>query len=176
MPEQTIPDGLVERYFNTILQFQRMFLDEHKRSPEYNLKSGETSEYRKLLCGLKHSEQILLYAIQYVVAQNNSEGVSMSDLSRLLHVKPPSITAPLNHMEKKGLVCRVQDSNDRRIVRVYITERGERCLEQAKQAFYARTRELLAHLGTEKAEQYIELTEEVLAYVRSKHDQHCNYS
>lgn len=169
MPEQPIPDELIKRYFSTVLQFQRMLLTEHKRPPGGYSQSTCASNHAGMH-DLKHSERMMLFAIQYI-ARDYPDGVSVTELSRLLHVKPPSITTPLNHMEKKGLVHRVQDSNDRRVVRIYITEEGETCLEQAKQMFNTRTRKLLEHLGIEKAKQYVLLMEEVLAYVKSEHEQ-----
>lgn len=170
MPEQPIPDELVKRYFCTVLQFQRMLLTEHKRPPGGYSQPTCDSQDHSCMHDLKHSERMLLFAIQHI-AKDYPNGVSVTELSHLLHVKPPSITAPLNHMEKKELVRRVQDSNDRRIVRVHITKEGETCLEKAKQMFYTRTRGLLEHLGMEKAKQYVLLMEEVLAYVKSEHEQ-----
>ncbi len=170
MSEKDASDALVERYFLTILQFQRMFMDEHKRPPDKFPESTYTDALGKCAHTIKHSEKMLMFAL-HTVSRDFPNGVNVSDLSRLLHVKPPSITAPLNHLEKMGLVRRVQDEHDRRIVRVHIADEGQNFLRQAKDAFYERTRGLIEYLGEEKARQYVSLMEDVLAYIKTKHEQ-----
>lgn len=172
MPDHGISEELVEHYFRTVLQFQRFFLDEQKRPPdEESVHSSGDGRCHGLHSRLKHSEKMLLFVIQSVMEEHPC-GVSVSDLSRLLHVKPPSITTPLNHLEEKKLVVRIQDSNDRRIVRVQITEKGCTLFDQMKTVFFERTRGLLEYLGEKKAKEYLLLTEEVLQYVKSKHEKH----
>ncbi len=51
-------------------------------------------------------------------------GQSQKDLADRLNVKPATITVMLRRMEKSKLVERRQDTEDQRISRVYLTERG----------------------------------------------------
>ncbi|ADU26001.1 MarR family winged helix-turn-helix transcriptional regulator [Ethanoligenens harbinense] len=171
MREKDASDELVHRYFLTILQFHRVFMNENKQPPDKFPESTYTGTLRKHAHTIKHSEKMLMFAL-HAVSREFPNDVNVSDLSRLLHVKPPSITAPLNHLEKMGLVRRVQDEHDRRIVRVHITDEGQDFLRQAKDVFYERTRGLIDYLGEEKAKQYVSLMEDVLAYIKTKHEQH----
>jgi DNA-binding MarR family transcriptional regulator len=57
------------------------------------------------------------------------EGVSQSQLAACMNVEPPTATKMLQRMERSGLIERRADSEDARVARVYLTERG-RELEQ----------------------------------------------
>lgn len=51
-------------------------------------------------------------------------GLCQLDLSRLTHLKPPTISVALRKLEEEGYVIRVVDDNDMRTTRVYLTEKG----------------------------------------------------
>jgi DNA-binding MarR family transcriptional regulator len=57
------------------------------------------------------------------------EGIAQSQLAACMEVEPPTATKMLQRMESAGLIERRQDSEDARVSRVYLTERG-RALEQ----------------------------------------------
>ena len=57
------------------------------------------------------------------------EGVTMSELSRLLLVSNGNATAVVDRLEKDGLVARRPSETDRRIVHVALTEAGLRTFE-----------------------------------------------
>jgi DNA-binding MarR family transcriptional regulator len=52
------------------------------------------------------------------------EGVTMSDLSRMLLVSNGNATAVVDRLEKDGLVLRTQSTTDRRTVYVALTDAG----------------------------------------------------
>lgn len=49
-------------------------------------------------------------------------GISQEQITKQLYVNASSVTRQLSLLEKKGLIYRVQDKNDRRISLVYPTE------------------------------------------------------
>jgi DNA-binding MarR family transcriptional regulator len=70
------------------------------------------------------------------------DGVSQLHLTRMTHLKPPTVSVTLRRMEEEGLVRREADSNDRRAVRVLLTEQGK----THNRRVFARLRELDALL------------------------------
>ncbi len=56
---------------------------------------------------------------------------TMKDLAEYFYITPPSATSLIEHDVKVGLLERVIDKQDRRIVRLVITEKGKRALEQS---------------------------------------------
>ena len=58
------------------------------------------------------------------------EGVNVKDLSRELLLDSSSLTGHLDRMERVGLVVRKDDPDDRRAVRVFLTDKGRRLKKQ----------------------------------------------
>ncbi|HEV7706209.1 MAG TPA: MarR family transcriptional regulator, partial [Gemmatimonadaceae bacterium] len=82
--------------------------------------------------------------------------ITLGDLARAEQVRPPTISKLIVTLEAKGLVDRVVDDEDRRIVRVKATARGTKLLHEGRQrrvaalvasltALSASDRALLAH-------------------------------
>ncbi len=57
---------------------------------------------------------------------HHNPGKSLKELSAHRGVQPATVTNMIDRMEKNGLVRRANDEKDRRVVRVYLTEEGER--------------------------------------------------
>lgn len=58
------------------------------------------------------------------------EGVNVKDLSKQLFLDSSSLTGHLDRMERIGLVARKDDPNDRRAVRIFLTDKGRRLRQQ----------------------------------------------
>lgn len=68
--------------------------------------------------GVYPGQPFLLFALYH------TDGQSQKDLGNKLNIKASTIATMVKRMEKLGLVERKQDSEDLRISRVYITEKG----------------------------------------------------
>lgn len=55
---------------------------------------------------------------------SREDGVSQLYLTQRTHLKPPTVSVTLRKMEAEGLVVRESDPEDKRAVRVHLTERG----------------------------------------------------
>lgn len=97
------------------------------------------------ICRLTHarmyalSGQIGLHRGQSLVLKAlwGQEGLTHSELSDLLHVRPATMTNMLKRMEKSGIVERRPDVHDQRVSRVYLTESGNALREQVRQMWQA---------------------------------------
>lgn len=54
------------------------------------------------------------------------DGQSPSIIGKSLHFDKPTITGIVDRLEQKGLVKKIRDIEDRRVVRVYLTEDGKK--------------------------------------------------
>jgi MarR family transcriptional regulator, organic hydroperoxide resistance regulator len=81
--------------------------------------------------------------------------ISMGSLCSIAKVKLPSLTEVVDRFEKQGILARVRDNADRRVVRVRFTEKGkkmhrtmlQRREEELKGVFGPLTRKERADLG-----------------------------
>jgi DNA-binding MarR family transcriptional regulator len=73
----------------------------------------------------------------------------VSQLAQQMGVSPPNVTGILDRLEQHGWVRRTNDPHDRRVVRVVLTDQGQRFLDSIQEASSARTRARLAEMAPE---------------------------
>jgi DNA-binding MarR family transcriptional regulator len=71
----------------------------------------------------------------------------LRDVARLSGASRAAVSSALNTLERDGLVDRVRDSADRRLVRLQLTEHGRLALREAMREQAGREREWLAALA-----------------------------
>jgi DNA-binding MarR family transcriptional regulator len=95
-----------------------------------------------------------LIAIEYL-----DDPVRPTDIARWMLRKGTSASMIIDRMVKAGLVRRVRDRHDRRVVRLVITSKGRETLEQATPAFWGLIEETLSSLSYEDKHTLISLLE-----------------
>ena len=87
-----------------------------------------TTHYNAVL--RQYSSKLSLTAPQaFHLLSIPSDGVSMSGLANKLGLDTSTLTRNIQKLEKLGLVRRKQDRNDKRILTVYLTDRGREKVE-----------------------------------------------
>lgn len=66
----------------------------------------------------------------------NPDGLSQSDLSRLLIVHRSNVTGLIDRLEKRGLVRREEVAADRRAYRVVLTQAGQKLVAEILVPYY----------------------------------------
>ena len=61
----------------------------------------------------------------------NADGASQRELATLMRIEPPTLVRHLDKLAEEGLVERRPDPDDRRVVRVVVTEAGRERLAAA---------------------------------------------
>ena len=83
---------------------------------------GISRMYNQL--GLVHD---ITTSLGYVLLNIHTEGgTPATKIAPLMGMESRSLTRMLKSMEEKGLIYKKQDANDRRSVRIYLTEEGKR--------------------------------------------------
>lgn len=72
--------------------------------------------------------------------------VGMTELCQLLYLEKSSVTGLVDRVQRRGLVSRCRDEQDRRACRVELTADGSRLAERTHAAVAARLDELAAEL------------------------------
>jgi DNA-binding MarR family transcriptional regulator len=80
-----------------------------------------------------------------------------SDLGCEMEVSSARVASALNNLEKKGLVTREIDINDRRRILLGITEAGRRLAQQHHDIIHAAIAEMLTYLGEHDAREYVRI-------------------
>lgn len=83
----------------------------------------------------------------------NQEGdMTIGELSQKMYLACSTMTDLIDRMEKNGVVERVRDARDRRVVRVHMLERGKRIIRDVMKARQAYLAEILSTFSPEEVE------------------------
>lgn len=93
----------------------------HTRYAVFRAREKELQRY-----GITPEQVSLLFVVQ---AKNNK--VTPADLARYLLRQPHTVSALVDRMAKRGMVKKVKDLERKNLVRVAITEKGQRAYEQS---------------------------------------------
>ncbi len=85
------------------------------------------------------------------------------EIARLAGLSRAAISSAVNTLERDGLVDRRRESDDRRVVTVYLTDDGAARLEEAYRAQNVRERELFGDLSDDELATLTELMRRVSA-------------
>lgn len=88
-------------------------------------------EERSITAGL--GSDISITEIHIIEKIGDSQPRRMSEVSRALGVTLATLTVACDKLEAKGLVARVRDSKDKRVVNINLTPRGRAIYEYHKQ-------------------------------------------
>jgi len=135
------------------------------------------SQFHKLnwrqspIVGLKPSEIMVLYCLRKRTPPD-SPGIKVSELSSALMVATPTITQLINGLETNGFVERTMDPEDRRVVRIKLTDKGSSTVDKATDSFFDSFNGLVEYLGEEESSQLAEVLSKVYRYFSEQKKEH----
>ena len=84
-------------------------------------------------------------------------GASVKDLAEMLDVTPGAVTQLVDSLVEKDLVKRAEDSNDKRILRITLTELAESKFKQFRKDYFTSVSRVFNTLSDEEIRQLITL-------------------
>jgi len=73
-------------------------------------------------------------SVGYTLLNIDKEGTPSTRLGPKMGIESRSLTRALKSMEENGLITKIPDATDGRMVRVYLTEEGEKYRETARES------------------------------------------
>ena len=95
-------------------------------------------------------------AVLRFLLQGN-DGAGAKELSQRFQVNASRTAAVLNSLEKKGYIRRVPSPDDRRMIHVFITEKGRAYALSKQEEFLEHSAAMLEKLGEEDTQHYIHI-------------------
>lgn len=108
--------------------------------------------YQRQLDDFSHGEMCILAHLCY-----RENGICAGVLCETLCMTTPRISAAISVMQKKGLVVRRTDPEDRRKVHIHITDEGRLLVNEKRDELTSRLSSLLSCLGEEDAKEYVRI-------------------
>lgn len=142
--QKEIAKQLMESYFRSQVSGNMM-----QNRAVYNQKPGEV---------------MVLYFISTNIEEDDP-GLMVSDISRKLNVTSPTVTQHINSLEDQELVERHADPNDRRVVRIRLTDKGRMYIQRINEARLTMFVGLVDHLGKEESLLFAEMMRKASDYI-----------
>lgn len=100
-------------------------------------------------------------AIGYMLINIDKEGTAVSEIASLLGVKSTSLSRMLNNMEAQGLIARRAAPNDKRSVKIFLTELGQQKRHNAKEVIQEFNEYLNVHINGKEREQLLQTLKKI---------------
>lgn len=96
-----------------------------------------------------------------------SNGKKMSEIARQLKITVGSLTTSMNSLVKKGYVVRERSEEDRRVVYIYLTEKGERAYHHHAEFHRKMVETVVARLSEEEVPVLTKCLDSLCEFFRS---------
>lgn len=91
------------------------------------------------------------------------DGLTNSEIAEKLDVKPSSVTNMVKKLDKKEMIKRVQDEQDKRVTRIFLTEKGRELEEGQKNHQDEISEELFDFLSEEEKSNLIAILKRIIS-------------
>lgn len=119
--------------------------------------------------GMEHEKgspsYIQLQALSFILRQKNP---IMKDVAEYLDITPPSATFLVNSLIKLDLVKRIYDSEDKRIIRLSISNKGKKELQAGFAKSKQHLHKKLSFLSAKECQSFILILKKISLLVNSK--------
>ena len=99
------------------------------------------------------------YNVLRILRGVGNSGISCQEIANRMITRDPDLTRLLDRLEKRGLVTRQRQHDDRRVVKVFVTVQGLALLAGLDVPIQETHRRQLSHLGADKLRQFLNLLE-----------------
>lgn len=103
-----------------------------------------------------------------LVHSRQGNKITTSKISDLLGITKPAISQALKKLEQGGYIKRKVNNDDRRVVYVYLTKKGEQRLKQKDEHFKTHIDKALSKMEDEEVELFIKYAEKFIKYAKGE--------
>lgn len=137
-----------------------------KETVDFHIKSTWHSITR--MYNLIAAQYGLSQTIGYVLINIEKEGTPATKIAPLMGMEPTSLSRLLKNMEESGLIFRKGDKTDKRIVRIFLTEKGVAARKVSKQTILNFNDKLLNKIEDKDLETFIKVFEIIKEQVQTE--------
>ncbi len=120
------------------------------------------NEYQKdKFLNLTVRQVMLIATVQRMSMGTPCPGVPLSTLARELHMSASAASHLVSSLEEHNLLTRLADEDDRRSVRVCLSESGRKCAGVARRGMMKAINALTAQLSAEENDERMRVTEKL---------------
>jgi len=102
-------------------------------------------------------------AVGYVLINVKKGGVPVTKIAPSMGIEPTSLSRLLNTMEDKGLIYREKDTVDRRVVNLFLTEKGFEIQKISKRIVHEYNEYIFSHFEKNDLDVFFRVIEKINA-------------
>lgn len=114
------------------------------------------------------AENGITQGIAYVLILINEEGVPATKIAPLMGMGTSSLTRLLKKMEVDGLIYRQTDEVDKRVVRIFLTEKGIQLREKAKAVVLNFNEKLFKKISKKEMEDFVKVSAVIREQIKNE--------
>ncbi len=141
-----------------------------KETVDYHIKSTWHSITR--MYNLIATEYGLSQTIGYVLINIEKEGTPATKIAPLMGMEPTSLSRLLKNMEDNGLIFRRGDQTDKRVVRIFLTEKGVAARKISKKTILDFNDKLLKKINKADLQTFIKVFDIIKEQVAEEIEKH----
>ncbi|SIT95016.1 MarR family winged helix-turn-helix transcriptional regulator [Pontibacter indicus] len=141
------------------------------------MKPEETVDYNVKVCwhaisrmyNVEAAKNDITTSIGFVLLNINQEtGTPATKIAPLLGLEARSLTRILKSMEEKGLIYKVSDDKDKRLVRIFLTEKGLEKKEVSRRTVLRFNHKLQESIPREELNTFFRVSERIINMIENK--------
>lgn len=149
--------------------FEKMFRDgelkarAHLSAEDYNslLKSAQITlgglNFTKIISGLTMSEMTLIYCALEYPEKNDGAHIAVAEAAEKLGISVPAVSRCVRGLVQRGYAERLMIDDDRRIVRILITQAGEKIFSENIRNCIIKLDGVLSEFSDEELSSFVKL-------------------
>jgi len=102
------------------------------------------------------------YNVLRILRGSGPSGLPCGEIADRMIARDPDVTRLVDRLSRRGLARRLRSRQDRRVVEISITEKGQQVLRKLDDHVNRMPQAMLGHLGSKKLEQLSELIGDVI--------------
>ena len=106
-------------------------------------------------------KEYTLRQLYYIELINKKDGISVSEISRLLDLKKSTISVAINQLIGLKIVKKIQSDTDKRIYFLKLTSKGKKIMEMHKQVHKNTIKKILNILDPDEVEKFITIVDKI---------------
>jgi len=95
-------------------------------------------------------ENKITQGIGYALINIGKEGIPATKIAPMMGMTSSSLSRLLKNMEDDGLIYRKSDNGDKRVVKIFVTEKGFMLREEVRQAVVSFNKKVLAQISNDE--------------------------
>ena len=135
------------------------------------MRTADVLQWRATAMFKQHGLSPTQYNALRILRGTGNEGLPCSDIGERMINRDPDITRLLGRLEKRGLVRRKRQADDRRVIRALVTRMGLEVLKRLDRPVASMHRQMLGHLGRNRLQSLISLLDLARENAVSSHPQ-----